>query len=155
MGLWLRESPLAYCVAQQRQILLGRYTIEQMTVQLIVTPIALLIVLGIWTGKDKSPQEKRHDKIRLILTIGSVLLTIVIADIFLRLVEGPAYIRTAQSHHRLANQSIHGIFEDTPDTAFAYPDAPAGYPPIEYTLTTDARGFRNGTTLASCDVVVL
>ena len=154
-GLWLREGPLAYNVAQQRPILLGRYTVEQMTMQLFVTPIVLMIVLGIWTGKEKSPQEKRRDQFRTILMIVSILLTVAVVDIVLRMVEGQPYIRTAQSHHRPPNLSIRGTFEDTPDTAFTFPNAPAGYPPIEYTLTTDERGFRNKTTLSSCDVVIL
>lgn len=155
VGLWLREGPLAYNVAQQRAILLGRYTEEQLTVQLIVTPIVLLIVLMIWTKREKTPEEKRRDAFRLILLVGSILGTVIAADIVLRRVEGTPYLRSAKSHRRPANQSIRGIFLDTPDTDFTFPNAPAGYPPIEYTLTTDARGFRNRTTLSSCDMVVV
>jgi hypothetical protein len=154
-GLWLRQGPLAYSVAQQRVILLGRYTVEQMTTQLFVTPIVLLIILGIWTGKEKSPQESRRDWFRTILMIVSILLTIVVVDIALRMFEGRQYIKTAQSHHRPPNLSIKGTFEDVPDAAFTFPNAPAGYPPSEYTLTTDKRGFRNKTTLQSCDAVIL
>jgi hypothetical protein len=154
-GLWLRQGPLAYSVAQQRVILLGRYTVEQMTTQLFVTPIALLIVLGIWTGKEKSPQEARRDWFRTILMIVSILLTIAAVDIALRLFEGRQYIKTAQSHHRPPNLSIRDTFEDEPDAAFTFPNAPAGYPPIKYELTTDERGFRNKTTMQSCDVVIL
>ncbi len=154
-GLWLRGSPLAYSVAQQRVILLGRYTVEQMTTQLILTPIALLIVLGIWLRRDQSPQEKRQARLRTVLMTVSILLTITGVDIVLRMVEGSSYIRTAKSHHRPPNLSFRGTFQDAPDAAFTYPNAPAGYPPIEYTLTTDTRGFRNTTTLSTCDVVVL
>jgi hypothetical protein len=154
-GLWLRQGPLAYSVAQQRVILLGRYTVEQMTTQLFATPIVLLIVLGIWTGKDKSPQQQRRDQFRTILMIVSILLTIVVVDIALRMFEGGQYIKTAQSHHRPPNLSIRGTFEDVPDAVFTFPNAPAGYPTIEYELTTDERGFRNKTTLQSCDVVIL
>ncbi len=154
-GLWLREGPLAYSVANQRAILLGRYTEEQMTTQLVVTSIVLLIVLGIWTGREKSRQEKRCDQFRTILMIVSILLTVAVADAVMRIFEGQQYIRTAQSHHRPANLSIRGTFKDVPVTAFTFPNAPAGYPPIEYTLTTDDRGFRNTKTLKSCDVAVL
>jgi hypothetical protein len=154
-GLWLLQGPLAYSVAQQRVILLGRYTVEQMTTQLFVTPIVLLIVLGIWTGKEKSPQRQRQDQFRTILMIVSILLTVAVVDIALRMIEGEPYIRTAQSHHRPPNLSIRETFEDVPDTGFTFPNAPAGYPPIEYILTTDERGFRNTTTLQSCDVVIL
>lgn len=155
VGLWLREGPLAYFVAQQRPILMGRYTEEQMTIRLIVTLTVGLILLGVWPARQKTPQEKRRDKFRTILLTGSILGTLIVSDIVLRVVEGNSYIKTPQSHHRLPDLKIQGTFQDVPDMAFTFPDAPPGYPPIEYTLTTDSRGFRNTTDLSACDVVVL
>jgi len=60
--LWAVPSDLAYNVAQQREILLGRYTIDRLTTLLLLTPVSLLIIKGIWSKKKKrNPKQKRKN----------------------------------------------------------------------------------------------
>lgn len=153
--LWLKQAPLAYFVAQQRVVLLGRYTIGQMTAQMLLTPILLLILWGIWTAKEKTREQKKEDAFRTIAVILSILLCIVLVDVVLRIVEKSQYVQTGHSYHRLPDQIRTGTFIDQPVSPFTYPNAPAGYPPVDYTFTTDRRGFRNQTDLEACDAVVL
>ncbi len=153
--LWLRQAPLAYCVAQQRIVLMGRYTLEQMTVLLILTPLSALILWGVWMGKPKTPEEKKKDIFKIISLTLSILMGIVLTDIILRLVQRSQYIRSGQSYHRQPSQVQRGTFVDSPASPFTYPNAPVGYPAHAFTLTTDKRGLRNQTDLNQYDVVVL
>jgi hypothetical protein len=155
VGLWFRQGPLAYFVAQQRDILLGRYTIEQMVTQIIVAVIVILIIWDIWTKDKKSPQKKKEDAFKTIAIILSVFFCIVVVDISLRVIEHSQYTRTGHSYHRRPNLIQKGISEDKPKAFFTYPNAPAGYPSHNYTFTTDSRGFRNSKNYKSCDVVAL
>jgi len=47
-SLYLKESNLAYNVAQQRAILLGRYTLESIISLLILTIIAIFVMISLW-----------------------------------------------------------------------------------------------------------
>ena len=58
--LWLKQAPLACVAAQQQEVLLGRYTIEQVSAQVIGTPLLLLILWGIWMGKEKTKEQKKQ-----------------------------------------------------------------------------------------------
>ena len=153
--LWLNQAPLAYWVAQQREVLLGRYTVEQVTAQVILTPILLLVLWGIWMGREKTKEQKKQDAFKTTAVVLSVLAGIVVVDIAMRIVQRSQYIRTGHSFRRPPNQVRKGTFVDQPVTPFTYPNAPAGYPAHAYTFTTDSRGFRNVGEVQSCDVVVL
>jgi hypothetical protein len=153
--LGLHQAPLAYCVALQRAVLLGRYTLEQVTALLILAPLSALILWGIWTAKPKTAQETRKDIFKIISLTVSILMGIVLTDVVLRLVQKNQYVRSGESYHRRPNSVRHGTFVDVSQAAFTYPNAPAGYPTHKYTLTVDKRGLRNQTDLNAYDVVVL
>ncbi|MHC4623206.1 MAG: SGNH/GDSL hydrolase family protein [Planctomycetota bacterium] len=154
--LWAHPCDLAYNVAQQRDILLGRYTVDRMTTLLLLIPVSLLIINGIWSRKKpKSQKQKRQDRFKLIALSFSIVFAVIIADIFLRVAQQKRYVGTAVSYHRRPNTVQKGTNTDVPPTAFAYPAASQGYPDVPYTLTVDKRGFRNKTDLQEYDVVTL
>ena len=155
--LWAIPSELAYNVAQHRDILLGRYTVDRVTTLLLLTPVSLLIIKGIWSNKEerKSEKEKRERLFKTIALSVSLIISILIADIFLRVVQQKRYVKNRNYYHRVPNTVEQGINRDVPPTAFSYPATPTGYSDIEYTLTVDKRGFRNKTDLEKYDVVAL
>ncbi|NLW84325.1 MAG: hypothetical protein GXY41_07990 [Phycisphaerae bacterium] len=155
--LWGKQSDLAYNVAQQRAILLGRYTLETMITLLTVTPILLCVLYGLWKKQTpQTPAEKRQGTFKLIALIVSILLAVVFVDVAMRLVRQQAvYVGDEQSYHRTPNQVHTGVFRDRPEFAFSYPNATPGYPDVAYTLTVDERGFRNPMRHEQYDWIVL
>jgi hypothetical protein len=154
--LWAWPCDLAYNVAQQRDILLGRYTVDHMTMLLLLIPVSLLIINGIWSRKKpKSQKQKREDLFKLTVLSLSIVLAILITDIFLRVIQQKRYVGTTVSYHRPPNSIEKGINKDVCPTAFSYPAACPGYSDVPYTLTVDKRGFRNRTDLEKYDVVTL
>ncbi len=149
---WIIPSDLAYNVAQERDILLGRYTVDHFTTLLLLIPVTVLILCSVWSKKKKRTKE---DWFRFIAVSMSVVFSIVIVDVFLRITQNQYYIKKTNYFHRVPNTVNSGIMKDIPVTAFSYPTTPAGYPDIKYTLTIDRRGFRNKTDLEKYDVVVL
>jgi hypothetical protein len=51
--LWAPSSDLAYNVAQQRDILLGRYTVEKVITLLLLTLVSAFILGSIWSSKKR------------------------------------------------------------------------------------------------------
>lgn len=155
--LWAMPSNLAYNIAQHRDILLGRYTVDRLSTLLLLTPLGLLIIKAVWSGKktNLTPQQKRQRSFKAIALSLSIILTIVTVDIFMRLLKRRHYVKQTTFYHRVPNKIQKGVTKDLPQTAFSYPLTPAGYPDIQYTLTIDKRGFRNKTDLQKYDLVVL
>jgi len=154
--LWFIPSDLAYNLAQHRDILLGRYTIDHLTTLLILIPVSLLIIYAILSKKKvKTKKQKREDLFKTAVLVVSILLCVIIADFFLRISRQKQYVGNVTSYHRTPNKKIKGVNKDVPVTAFTYPLAKAGYPDVPYTLTTDKRGFRNTTDFEIYDVVTL
>jgi len=149
---WSMHSKIAYNVAQQREILLGRYTVDYLTVLLLLIPVSVLIINGVWSEKKK---HTREDTFKIIVVIAGILLAIVLADVSLRWVHRRRYLSAARYYHRVPNQVMHGVTRDVPLTAFSYPATPPGYPDVEYTLTIDRRGFRNKTDRDKYDIVAI
>jgi hypothetical protein len=154
---WAMPSKLAYNVAQQRDILLGRYTVDRLTTLLLLIPVSLLIINGIWSSKKQklTKEKKRQCLFKIIALSVSIIVSILLADIFVRLAHNRQYVKKTNYYHRVPNTIQKGINSDVPPTAFSYPATPAGYPDIDYTLTIDKRGFRNKTDLGKYDVVIL
>ena len=155
--LWGRQSDLAYNVAQQRAILLGRYTLDTTITLLIATPILLCILNGLWKKKKKieDPAQKRQAAFKMISLIVSIIIAIVFVDVAMRLTKRKAYVGTEQSYHRTPQQIFRGIFQDRPEAAFTYPNATPGYPDVPYALTIDEQGFRNTALQDQYDWIVL
>ena len=155
--LLVQPCDLAYNVAQQRDVLLGRYTVDQTVKLIILVPVSLLVVKAIWSSKKKkkNAREKRENLFKIIALSASIVFSILILDVFLRLVQHRRYIGNRTYYNRVPNKVDHGINRDIPPTAFSYPLTPPGYPDIKYTLTIDKRGFRNSTDLEKYDVLTL
>lgn len=156
--MWGRQSDLAYNVAQQRAILLGRYTLETTITLLIVTPILLCVLHGLWkkqTPKNDDPKAQRLAQFKRISLIVSICLAIVFLDVTMRVMQRQVYVGTEQSYHRAPNSVFQGVFNDRPEAAFSYPMATPGYPAVPYVLTVDERGFRNPPQHEPVDWIVL
>ena len=158
--MWGLESDLAYNVAQQRPILLGRYTLEKTIALLIATPILLLVLIGQWTKKKKTadPAAKRLATFKQISLTVSIILGIVIADVALRISQRQHYVadnNEQQSYHRVPNSVYKGVFYDRPEFPFSYPNPIEGYPPVPFVLTVDDQGFRNPVRHEQYDWLVL
>jgi hypothetical protein len=155
--LLAKPCDLAYNVAQHRHILLGRYTVDRLSTLVLLVPVSVLIIKGIWSNRkrQKGEKEKREELFKAVALSFSIVLSIIIADIFLRVVQQRRYVGNRSYYHRVPNTKEQGINRDVPPTAFSYPIRAPGYADISYTLTVDKRGFRNQTDLEQYDVVTL
>ncbi|MBA7628663.1 hypothetical protein ES703_36158 [subsurface metagenome] len=149
---WLIPSNLAYNVAQQRDILLGRYTVDKFTILIILALISAFVIRGIWSKKKA---HSKKDIFKFIAVVVSVILSIVFVDIVLRISRGQLYVSKKTYYHRPPNMVMKGVFRDEPPTAFTYPFAPDGFADNNYTMTIDSRGFRNKTDLAEYDIITI
>lgn len=157
VGLWWTESDLAYNIAQQRPILLGRYTLDKTIMLLIVSPAALAVMWAL-LKKPKEPKSSPNSRLFWFKTISlviSILLGVVLVDVMMRLLQRSYYVGTERLYHRQPNSRYEGVFEDKPEFAFSYPRRPGYWPKIHYNLTVDARGFRNAKAVDKADWVVL
>ncbi len=149
--LWIIPSNVAYLIAQNRDVLLGRYSLGHFTVLFFLIPISAAMLYLTWAS-ERNEKERRFKVIAISL---SVLVSLIVMDIVARLVLPKRYVAEQTYFHRPPNTIQAGTAKDVPEEAFLYPRTPPGYPDIEYTLTTDKRGFRNKTDLERYDVVVL
>jgi len=148
-SVWIIPSNVAYLIAQNRDVLLGRYSLGHFTIALIIIPIAAASLYLTWVN-----EKDRKFKV-LAITI-SILLALIVTDTAARLIIRPKrYVEEETCFHRPPNTAQTGTARDVPEEAFLYPRTPPGYPDIQYTLTTDKRGFRNKTDLEQYDVVIL
>jgi len=153
---WAVPSDLAYNVAQHRQILLGRYTVERTTTLILLAVITPFVLRGIWAPKHpKTSRQKRLELFKTITVTISILISIICADIALRIIQKQPYVGNKIIYHRTPNTTEQGVIKDIPPAFFSYPLAPPGYPDFPYSLTVDRRGFRNKTDLETYDAVVL
>ncbi len=149
--LWIIPGNVAYLIAQNRDVLLGRYSLGHFTALLFLIPISAAMLYLTWAN-ERNETERRFKVIAISL---SVLVSLIVMDIVARLVLPRRYVAEQTYFHRPPNAVQAGTAKDVPEEAFLYPRTPPGYPDIEYTLTTDKRGFRNKTDLERYDVVVL
>jgi len=149
--LWIIPSNVAYLIAQNRDVLLGRYSLGHFTALFLLIPISAAMLYLTWAN-ERNEKERRFKVIAISL---SVLVSLIVMDIVARLVFPKRYVAEQTYFHRPPNAIQAGTAKDVPEEAFLYPRTPPGYPDIEYTLTTDKRGFRNKTDLDRYDVVVL
>lgn len=149
--LWAIPSNIAYLIAQNRDILLGRYSLPRFTWIVLLTPISLMALYLVWSNEF----NKRKRQFQIISLTLSVLISLISVDLFMRLTRPKRYIMHRSYYHLPPHEVVRGTFRDMPENAFSYPVLRPGYPDIEYTLTTDKRGFRNETDFDKYDVVVL
>jgi len=149
--LWIIPSNIAYLIAQNRDVLLGRYSLGHFTALFLLIPISAAMLYLTWAN-ERNEKERRFKVIAISL---SVLVSLIVMDIVARLVLPRRYVAEQTYFHRPPNAVQAGTAKDVPEEAFLYPRTPSGHPDIKYTLTTDKRGFRNKTDLDRYDVVVL
>lgn len=149
--LWTIPSNVAYLIAQNRDVLLSRYSVARLTWMFLLIPISFTVFYLIWSNKEN---KKKHQFQVVSLTL-SIIVPLLLVDLFMRLIQPKQYIIHRGYYHLAPNKVLHGTFHDVPENAFSYPTMRPGYPDIEYTLTTDKRGFRNGTDFDKYDFIVL
>jgi len=151
LALWILPSRVSYLIAQNRDVLLGRYSVERVTALLILGPISAVSLFLTWSD----PSKKKRRQFAVAAVALSLLAGVAVVDTAARLGRSHGYIVRYDFLSRLPNRVNHGVHEDVPSKAFLYPTNPPAYPDIEYTLTTDARGFRNRTDYDHYDVVAI
>jgi len=149
--LWIIPSNVPYLIAQNRDVLLGRYGVARLTWMFLLIPISLMSLYLTWSNEKN--KKKRQFQITA-LTL-SIIVPILLVDLFMRSAQNKRYIMHKSYYHRTPGVVLSGTFYDVPENAFSYPTMRPGYPDIKYKLTTDKRGFRNKIDLEKYDIVAL
>lgn len=164
--LWLLPSHVLELIAEQRHVLLGRYSVPWFAALVLVTPILWVFAYVLWASTRLS---LRHVAFRVVALLLAVFAGTLSVDLIGRALRTPRYIETRVPitndwpgervrdivRHRPPGVSYEVRYNDVPPAARSYPDAPPGYPPVDVTLTTDARGYRNRAALQGCDIVTV
>ena len=148
---WLIRTNVAYAVAQNREVLLGRYTVGQFSGLFVLFLLSVPVVVLVWTQRGR----RRRRCVGLLVMTLSVLLAAFVVDLVLRFVLPQPYVSEGDVEHRRPNAVFTGVTRDVPKTPCAYPAVWPGHPDVPYKLTTDSRGFRNSEALNECDVLVI
>lgn len=163
---WYFSSNVLELIARQRDVLLGRYSFERFSNNLIFTLTFWLAAYVSWCLRRHRPKEVAFRIIALLL---AVLVGTVAIDIIGRFLRSPRYIERQVENptdwpvtlvagivrHRPPDQQYRVRYVDAPPTARSYLSAPPGYRTTEITLTIDHRGFRNLTQLEQYDIVTV
>lgn len=149
--LWAIPSNVPFLIAQNRDLLLGRYGMTHFAWAIGIIPVSLIWLYLIWSN-EKNVRKRQFQVITLVF---SIFITIFAVDFMMRLALPKAYVIKKSLYHRPPNSVFSGTIEDIPENSFSYPIMRPGYPDIEFTLTTDKTGFRNSTDLKKYDIVTL
>jgi hypothetical protein len=149
---WLIPSDVVELIARDRQTLLGRYSRTQMAWLLALLPISAL-VLHIALGTTVEVRKRRLFRAAAVLLV--LVPTVFAVDVALRFKKDWGYVLDGIAYHRSPDRTLRGEFIDRPQAVRTYPNPAGGYERIEWTLTTDHRGFRNATTPEQCDNIAL
>ena len=148
---WFTTSDVTYLIAQNRDVLLGRYSVGRFSAMLIVFIISMMTIYLIRGTRETS----RLRVFRLISICLGLAIGLLLVDMGVRLIRSPRYFSTDDVYHRSPHSSVSGIFIDAPETKYSYPVMQPGYPDVQYTITADKRGFRNKIDLDKCDLLAL
>ncbi len=149
--LWAVPSDVIELIARDKHTLCGRYSREHFTVNVVVLMVSL-IALYI----DRATGEKyRRRWFQVIATILFVFPPIIALDWLARGVQPQRYVHDAPAYHRPPNVVFTSDFEDLPEAARTYPNAPAGFGMVTCDYRTDQRGYRNRQAGDRYDIVVL
>jgi hypothetical protein len=164
--LWLIPSHVVELIAEQRPVLLNRYSMAWFSVLFSLTPLLWLISYALWVSQRLTKKE-------IGFRVGAILLSLLVSmlavDALGRLIRKPRYREERvdiRQHwpgervvdvvrHRPPDRLYNVRYVDAPPTARSYPNAPPGHSTVEITLKTDARGFRNLTSLKQYDIVTI
>lgn len=164
--IWLFPSNVVELIAEHRHVLLGRYSVEWFSILFFLTPILWLVAYALWASMKLSGKQVAF---RVVALVFSVILATLAIHVLGQLIRKPRYIEKQVKfrknwpaervhdvvRHRPPNSFYKIRYTDAPPTARSYPDPPAGYPTVDVTLTTDARGYRNLTSLEQYDIVTM
>ncbi|MFP3869864.1 MAG: alginate O-acetyltransferase AlgX-related protein [Syntrophobacteria bacterium] len=164
--LWLVPSDVVELIARQRRVLLGRYSMDWFSTLFLLTPILWLVAYALWASTRLGAKPAAF---RVVALLSSVLLATLAIDLIGRFAREPRYIEEhVQERAHWPGERVHDVvrhrppqvcyeihYTDTPPYPRSYPEAPPGYPPVEITLTTDARGYRNSTSYVHYDIVTV
>lgn len=163
---WLFPSPVVQLVADHRDVLLGRYSVERFSAAVAVTAWLWWSAYGFWSLRRRPAKVVVFRQVALVV---AVCLSAVVVDVAARVLLRPVYVEREVMHgtawpgervsdvvrHRPPDRHYRIRYADTPPAARSYPSPPPGYPTVDITLTTDRRGFRNQAPLDRCDLVAV
>jgi hypothetical protein len=151
LAWWCVPSDVPRLVGEESAVLLGRYSEGRfwaMLLGLAVSSAAIFVL--------RAPPAGRRPRVFHAAAVGLGTLAGVLAlDLGARALRSPRYVRTGDVYHREPGTRTIHVFRDLPSKDRPLPFTPAGHPDVEYVFTTDARGFRNRTSLDRYDVVAL
>lgn len=151
LALWIIPSNVVEQIARDRHTMFGRYSREH-----FYWIVALFIFSWISFYVDWSTGETYKRRwFQVLATLLFLVPSLALIDYLLRSPETEHYAKDSFVYHRPIEAEFSARHEDHPEAYRTYPHATKGYRPIDCTLRTDARGFRNQTALEQYDVVVL
>jgi len=149
--LWIVPSDVIEQIVRDRPTLLGRYS---RTHFYWIIGVAIFSVVTLYIDWSTGVAYKRR-WFRVLASLMVLAPAMLFVDFMLRTPQPGHYIKDVLAYHREPKVSVSVVFEDRPEAALTFPNAPLGYPSIPCTLTTDAQGFRNKTELDHYDVIAL
>lgn len=151
LALWIIPSGVVELIAKERPVLLGRYS-KQHFFWAVGVAVVSLIVLYI----HRAPPVKAKRRVFQMLAVGLFLFpALALVDVALRFGDRLDYVRDSVAYRHPAGLRLEERYEDRPDAARSYPNAPPGYRMVPCRLSTDARGFRNRSDRDRAEIVVL
>ncbi|MAE63855.1 MAG: hypothetical protein CMJ18_06240 [Phycisphaeraceae bacterium] len=163
---WLISSDVPKLIARQREVLMGRYSVDWMTTLIILTLIMWGIAFGIARPSKPSGRQRVF---RIATAVVATVITLAATDVLCRMIQSPRYIEhTVQQRTSWPGDRVKDVirrrpadihyeitYTDQPEHRRSYPGAPPGFGTVRIDLTTDHRGYRNQHRLDDYDVVVL
>lgn len=149
--LWIPSGDVIDMIIRQKEIVLGRYSRGHFA-GLFILDLLLLGAAALCFSRLKTFGEMLGASLLVLASTGVSIFALVVGSGWIlkpRYVEqvieqGEGETRmSGLVRHRPPHEFYRLMQVDKPEQARSYPDAPAGYPPFELTLTTDAHGFRN------------
>jgi len=151
--LWAIPSNVVEMVARQRHVLLGRYTVDRLVLLLCLLPVSAL-ALFLLTASEQQRKKRIFATVALAM---SLTLSLCVLDVAARLrPQKVFYVIENDFVRRMPNLVTQAAYDDLPECARSYPDAPRGYAErVDWTFTSDSRGYRNAKALEQAQVVLL
>jgi hypothetical protein len=161
LWMWTRHSDVIELIVRQRPVLFGRYSQGHFGALLLATPI-LWVLAAALAARAPLLRSLGNALIGIVTTLVAIVAVTYFAHFFHRealYVETPQaedeQLPVVKTRHRPPNQLYELTYEDIPEQARSYPDAPSGYAPVPLRLTSDKNGFRNTTVAERYDIVAV
>lgn len=162
---WLLSENLPKLVADRRDVLLGRYGVDDFAFRLAATAASWTAAWLLWRfGQGRG----RAAVFRLVAVALAVLVTAAVVETGARLVREPRYVieetalpgddsgpRVAETRRRQPGLDFPFRYVDRPPTARTFPGAVEGHPPVEGRFVSDRLGFRNRERGARYEVLTV